>query len=63
MGVDIYLTKQLYVAPAVKVYYGLTDLNSAPTRDIPDYKGASHNFTGGINVGLFYNLGEDKKDK
>lgn len=59
VGVDIYLTKQLYVAPAVKVYYGLTDLNSAPTRDIPDYKGASHNFTGGINVGVFYNIGDD----
>lgn len=58
-GVDIYISEILYVAPSINIYYGLIDLNSAPTRDIPDYKGASHNLFAGLNLSLIVNLGEE----
>jgi len=59
LGVDIYIKKFVYITPALKLYYGLTDLNSQPTREITDYKGSSHNFFGGINIGIHVNLGEE----
>lgn len=53
VGVDIYLSKTMYITPALKMYYGLTDLNSEPTRDTNEY-GASHNGYAGISVGIHY---------
>jgi len=52
-GVDIYINDNLFVTPAIKVYYGLTDINSKPTREVIGYA-ASHNFFGGIYVGIHY---------
>ena len=62
IGADIYVTEQLYITPAAKFYYGLTDINSAPTRerrkdmDVPAYTGASKNAFGGLSVGIHYLL-------
>lgn len=61
-GADIYLNKNLYVSPALRFYAGLTDINSAATRerrpDIEtlDYEGASRNLFGGLMVGIHYML-------
>lgn len=52
-GVDIYINDNLFVTPAIKVYYGLTDINSEPTRNVQGYA-SSHNFFGGIYVGIHY---------
>lgn len=62
LGADIFVTKQLYITPAAKFYYGLTDINSAPTRErrkdieTTDYTGASRNAFGGISIGIHYLL-------
>lgn len=62
IGADIYVTEQLYITPAAKFYYGLSDINSAPTRerrkdlDVPAYTGASRNAFGGLSVGIHYLL-------
>ena len=64
LGVDIYVNDNVYISPGFRFNYGLTDINSAPTRELIDddglhyeYKGASHNFYGGIYVGCHINLG------
>lgn len=60
IGADIYLTKQLYLTPSAKFYYGLTDINSAPTRErrndieTTEYTGASRNAFGGLSLGIHY---------
>lgn len=59
-GVDIYVNENIFITPAIKVYYGLTDINSEPTRNVPGY-GASHNFYGGIFVGAHYMFHKDDK--
>lgn len=61
-GVDIFVTKNLYVSPALRFYAGATDINSKPTRerrkDIETgaYEGASRNAYGGLSVGIHYML-------
>jgi len=63
LGVDIYVTENIYITPAFKAYYGLTDINSKPTRerrkDIETtvYDGASKNAYGGLSVGIHYLIG------
>ena len=61
-GVDIYFNENLYLTPALKVYYGLSDINSEPTRDVTDY-GASHNAFAAISVGIHYLILQEKKKK
>ncbi|MBC8172984.1 MAG: PorT family protein [Chitinophagales bacterium] len=52
-GVDIYITDNIYVTPAIKVYYGFADVNTEPTRNILNYT-ASHNSFAGIHIGIHY---------
>ncbi len=59
-GVDIYVSDNLYITPAIRAYYGLTDLNSKPTRVFDGYAG-SHNFYGGIYVGIHYIFKKEEK--
>lgn len=60
LGVDIYVTDNIYITPAAKFYYGLTDINSSPTRerrkdiDVVEYTGASKNAFGGFSLGIHY---------
>lgn len=53
LGVDIFVNDNLYVTPAIKMYYGLSDNNAEETRFRDDYE-ASHNFFFGLNVGIHY---------
>jgi opacity protein-like surface antigen len=62
LGVDIYVSDELYVTPALKTYYGITDINSEPTREIDGYT-ASHNAFVGISVGIHYIKMEKAKKK
>jgi hypothetical protein len=65
LGVDIYVTENLYITPAFKAYYGLTDINSAPTRErrkdieTTPFDGGSKNFNGGLSIGIHYLIGAD----
>lgn len=61
-GVDIYLNENLYLTPALKLYYGFTDINSEPTRDTNEYS-ASKNAFGAISVGIHYMMLKEKKKK
>lgn len=62
IGADIYVNKNLYISPGLRVYGGLTDINSKPTRERrPDletvsYEGASRNIYGGLTLGIHYML-------
>ncbi len=62
-GLNIYATDNIVFTPAVKSYYGLTDINSKPTRESVvanyTYQGASHNFFFGLFVGAHILLGGD----
>ena len=58
MGVDISLTGNLILNAGLTMNYGLTDLN-APAYRLEDYSGnynPSHNFYGGITMGLNYRI-------
>lgn len=53
LGLDIFINDNLYITPAAKMYYGLSDNNAVETRDRESYE-SSHNFFVGINVGIHY---------
>lgn len=61
-GADIFVTKNLYISPALRFYAAATDLNSKPTRErrkdieTGSYEGASRNAYGGLTVGVHYML-------
>lgn len=61
-GLDIYVTDNLYISPALRFYTGLTDINSQPTRErrpdveTTEYDGPSRNAYGGLTLGVHYML-------
>lgn len=63
-GLDIYLSDNLYVSPALRFYAGATDINAKATRErrpdieTTDYTGASRNAFGGLTVGIHYMLSD-----
>lgn len=52
-GADLYVNDHIFITPALKFYYGFTDINSTPTHVTNDYS-ASQNAFAGINVGVHY---------
>ncbi len=50
-GIDIYINDKIYLTPALRVYYGFSDVDAEPTRESGDYK-ASHNAFVGLHVGI-----------
>jgi hypothetical protein len=57
-GVNISLAENLFMDAGLTMNYGLSDLNASAYR-MEDYSGnynPSHNFYGGITVGLSYRL-------
>lgn len=53
LGLDIFISDNLYVTTAAKVYYGFSDNNAEETRERTEYE-PSHNFYIGINAGIHF---------
>ena len=56
IGVDIFVLENLYLSPGLRIYGGITDINSEETRDNNDYT-ASRNGAIGLNVGVHFLFG------
>jgi len=56
LGVDITLVKNLFLTVGMTMSYGLLDLNAEDYRieDVTGNYNPSHNFYGGLNLGLSY---------
>nr|HPR29585.1 hypothetical protein [Chitinophagales bacterium] len=53
-GADIYANKQVYFTPQLRMFYGFTDINSQPTRDLYTDYAFSRNAFVGFTVGVHY---------
>lgn len=54
VGADVYASKVIYFTPQMRAYYGFSDINSLPTRDLYTDFGPSKNVFVGICVGVHY---------